>query len=183
MALSEYAKPTFSGWSLWLSPPRGSQAHEVTSAIIREQSERLQTVNFDPHITLLPAIVAPEADALRMSEELATKIKPYSVQLIGASVGQLYFQCVYAKVDPTAEVLEANKLARDAFSKHSDPPYMPHLSLVYGDVDEEVKQRAAAEVNDRVAGLTFQVDSFELWNTNGKPADWYLVKSFRLAPL
>jgi hypothetical protein len=58
---------------------------------------------------------------------------------------------------------------------------MPHLSLVYGQLEARVREEAAAGVQDEVRGAGVRVDKLEVWSTEGTPADWHLLHSFPLA--
>ncbi|XP_028550377.1 uncharacterized protein LOC110095315 isoform X3 [Dendrobium catenatum] len=47
--------------------------------------------------------------------------------------------------------------------------YMPHVSLIYGDLSDEEKERArkrAEEIDESVCGLTFEVSSLALCKTD-----------------
>ena len=68
-------------------------------------------------------------------------------------VGAAFFQCVYLKVVPSAPLMKAHEVAAAAFGvtpgRGPGQPYMPHLSLVYGDsttLTAEAKAAAAAAV-------------------------------------
>lgn len=55
------------------------------------------------------------------------------------SYGDTYFQCVYVLIKPTEEVVEAARTARRAFGLDENARYMPHLSLLYGDIDPGIR--------------------------------------------
>ena len=95
----------------------------------------------------------------------------------------------------TKEVIEANQVARTYFpERQSDPDYMPHLSLVYGDFDESTKVNTIIpklqksiktieedeEENDSSSISTIHVDSIEIWSTQGDVKDWYKVETIPL---
>jgi len=83
--------------------------------------------------------------------------------------------------------MDANALAREFFpERNSDPEYTPHLSLVYGDFGlEEKKTKLIPEIESLLEKNTaettsFQVDSIEVWSTQGDVKDWYLVEKIPL---
>lgn len=90
--------------------------------------------------------------------------------------------------------MEAGKAARQAYSIDT-PPYMPHLSLLYADVEEEGRKTAAKASISRLMGEgadygtllpdnTFSVDSLALWYTpveDHSLDSWREVACFNLA--
>ena len=62
------------------------------------------------------------------------------------SAGTRFHQCVYLRVVPTEQLANAHALAARAFGLEPGnggrAPYMPHLSLVYGDLTETEREHA-----------------------------------------
>ncbi len=56
--------------------------------------------------------------------------------------------------------------------------YMPHLSLLYGNFPQEIKEEIMAEVGD--IGMSFVVKEIGLFSTEGEVKDWYRIKNFSL---
>ena len=48
-------------------------------------------------------------------------------------------QCVYILCKPTDDVTAANKVAKKQLGLSQSTAYMPHLSLLYSDVDERIR--------------------------------------------
>lgn len=69
----------------------------------------------------------------------------------------MFFQCVFALMNRTEPLLAANRAARDVFGRHDDPDFMPHLSIVYGDLAEEAKSAAIRELRPQLVGQKFMV--------------------------
>ena len=72
--------------------------------------------------------------------------------------------------------MRANKVARNTF-KMEDTEYMPHLSLMYGNVSTDKKKKIISEIN-REFNLSFEVKSIHLVSTDGEPEEWYRIKEF-----
>jgi 2'-5' RNA ligase len=151
-------------------------------------SSELGTFEFLPHITLVAAMEKGEDDAVWRTKALAAELAPYSFEIDEIWYRDAYFQCVYAKMKRTDAVVHANTLAREFFpERRSDPDYMPHLSLVYGDFDEATKQN---EIIPKLRKLMMTdgtdqysvvpVDAIEVWSTQGDAKDWYRVESIPL---
>ncbi|CAN1283419.1 Cyclic phosphodiesterase [Linum perenne] len=50
------------------------------------------------------------------------------------------------------------------------PAYIPHMSLVYGDLTDEEKKAVAREkavqLDDSIENLSFEINRLELWKTD-----------------
>lgn len=57
---------------------------------------------------------------------------------------------------------------------------MPHLSLVYGDLDIETKTQVMADLSTSVIGKSFDFGTLQLWKTEGFHGDWKCIKSLQL---
>ena len=181
-----YKSSSFVGHSLWMCPKRGA-AREAYSAIIAETSSRLGTFRFLPHITLVAAMKTGAEDVVERTRVLAEKLAPYEFEFDAISQRDAYFQCVFAKMKASEEVVGANRLARTVFSERSsDPEYTPHLSLVYGDFSLEEKESGIvpeieAMLREKATETaSFGVDSIEVWSTQGDVKEWYLVETVPL---
>jgi 2'-5' RNA ligase len=180
-----YASSSFIGHSLWVCPT--GDAKQAYSEIIGNMSQELGTYHFTPHITLVAAIMTSREDVVQRTKDLAAKLTPYEFQFDSLSHKDRYFQCVFAKMKLTQEVLNANKIAREVFSeRQTDPPYMPHLSLVYGEFTQTIKEAKIIPTMEQQmtqkasSTMSFTVDSIEVWSTQGDVADWYLVATVPL---
>lgn len=66
--------------------------------------------------------------------------------------------------------------------------YMPHLSLLYGDLSDEVKRKAQARANaldDTLPGLTFQITRVALYKTDTEDKtlkSWEKIAECTLTP-
>lgn len=177
-----YASSSFIGHSLWMCPT--GAARDSWSAVISGKARELGTFCFPPHITLVAGMLTPVEDVLARTKLLAAKLKPYAFEFDAVQQKAVYFQCVFAKMKETEEVLAANRAARMVFEERSnDPHYMPHLSLIYRDLSPELKRvhlpQLAAQIRQRVP-TSFLVDCIEVWSTQGPVEGWYLVDTIPL---
>ena len=95
--------------------------------------------------------------------------------------GRLYYQCVYVLCEDDASLSAAHQLARDAFGSagSAGPSFMPHASVIYGDLDEDEKAKRAASAADELAPLmgageaAFTPTALALWRTRaGHTTEW-----------
>uniref|UniRef100_K3WU85 Cyclic phosphodiesterase n=1 Tax=Globisporangium ultimum (strain ATCC 200006 / CBS 805.95 / DAOM BR144) TaxID=431595 RepID=K3WU85_GLOUD len=175
-----YATAEFIGYSLWVVP-RADAGRELADAI-SECAARLQTPPFLPHMTLLGGIVGiQEEDAVAKTAQVADAIHALSAKVCAVTSKELlYFQCVFALLELTNELSSAHLAAKQTFGRFQDTEFMPHISLVYGDLTREQKQQLIAELGPRFDGMRVQLDHLQLWNTSGPVANWQLVREFQL---
>jgi len=187
-----YKSSRFIGHSLWMLPSRNSSAatRHVYQEIVGEAASAFNTFEHVAHITLVSALLTGEQSVLERTRQLASQLAPYQFELEAVKSRDAYFQCVYATMKLTPQVMEANALARTFFpERFSDPPYMAHLSLVYGDFSQEYKEEIIIpglestlfdDEERRDAAQVLQVDEIEVWSTQGDVSEWYFVERIPL---
>mmetsp|Transcript_3833 Transcript_3833/g.5863 ORF Transcript_3833/g.5863 Transcript_3833/m.5863 type:complete len:211 (+) Transcript_3833:112-744(+) len=182
-----YKSSSFIGHSLWMCPSEGSTACTTYTNLIQEMAAECGTSSFLPHITLVAGMMTSAQDVVERAKLVASKVAPYQYEFENISYRDAYFQCVYAQMKCTEQVKEANATARTIFTeRQDDPPYMPHLSLVYGDFTEkQKKQEIIPKLQQKMKQITttekenhnlFTVEAIEVWSTQGDFKDWYLVE-------
>ncbi|CAL9112771.1 unnamed protein product [Musa textilis] len=176
---TEAAKGVYSVWAL---PPED----------VRDRLKRLMGAlrsefggpKFEPHITVVGAISLGPDDARRRFRSACAALSPYPVRVSAVSRGTFFYQCVFLLIDPSPEArstpsqstsfLEISVVATSArscghFGYENTTPYMPHLSLLYGDLTEEEKERArqrAEALDKEILSLSFEVSAVALYKTD-----------------
>ena len=180
-------------YSVWLRPPPGSSLGKLTASLIDDHAARLSTPRFVPHVTLLGGVACESHEAaLKATRALASSLRALRCQPVcrGAHVeaGSLFYQCVYWRMELEEQLVQAHAEARVAFAAPAEGAvFMPHLSLVYGELSEEVK---AAEVESASAELaeldeeerSFAPHSLALWWTPAGESDsWVQIEDVMIA--
>lgn len=163
-------------YSLWLMPP--APVRDRFAAIIRRLSERLGTPVFEPHVTLTGTETEDETDAVRRVEQLAQALAPIPIALIESGYSDAYFRCLYLRAANSPALLAAYRRACDALGA-APTDFMPHLSLVYGDLNAADKQRLIAELG-RDWDVQFTAQQLALYIPEGRPEQWRRVADFAL---
>ena len=101
---------------------------------------------FEPHVTLAGGIVGPARALAAKVRELARRIPPFTVRLTAVDGLDEYFRCLFVRVATTHPIMTANKAAREVFHLEKQPAFMPHLSLLYGNLPASVKERIIASL-------------------------------------
>ncbi|GJP56808.1 hypothetical protein CLOM_g15854 [Closterium sp. NIES-68] len=146
-------------YSIWAMPDEGSAFHASASAAISNLSTRFGCTAFEPHVTVIGAFGETEGlndrEVVRRMEQLGKSLKPYDIHVMELASGRLFFQCVYLKMLPSNEVLHVHDKAVEVMGMDRDASaaYMPHLSLIYGDLSDDQKQEAKAAVGKAFPSL------------------------------
>jgi len=161
------------GYSLWLMP-EGAVYESLARPISRLATE-FSTPTFEPHVTLLGQLPGTNEEMVSKTTQLSVILPPHEIKLTTVDYLDEFFRCLFIRAEESDWILDANRIAREIFGRTDDPPFMPHLSLVYGDLSWETKERIVAEIGPRF-DLTFPVTSLHLFATEGEPHGWRQVK-------
>jgi 2'-5' RNA ligase len=159
-------------FSLWLMP-RGQSAVQL-QALIEKLSRAYSTPAFQPHVTLIGGINLSERVAIRKTDEVAARVKPFRIRLSEVTYLDEYFRCVFIKARRTRSLLNAYHIARAVFGTGNHEEYMPHLSLIYADLSNEQRQNIIGNIGCNVEILFIAKEIF-LYSTAGRPKNWYCV--------
>lgn len=196
-----------SDYSLWLSP---ESSETVLSDLIIDLSRRVDppTLPFAPHATLFSdSLIGTQATLEDIREGVERAIRDSRVNKVTCKfekleAGKLFYQCVYIKLVKDERgsngLLELHRSLRRAFGDHKDPEgesYMPHVSLVYGDLDLPTKEgliqgmlsKGEAEVISEDGGVKvldlveFETTQVLVVRTAGPSDSWQIVDSIPMA--
>lgn len=165
------------GYSIWLMPK--GEEYEKYSQIISDLSQRFGTPNFEPHVTLLGGLKGPP-DLIEGATRLFSTMSPSRRILITLSkfgTEDFYFRTLYLKARKSGILQLLNERANLVFKRPIDSGYMPHLSLLYGDLTEGEKQQIIDGLNLKLPD-EFVVGSLHLWQTEGEVKDWKEVADY-----
>jgi hypothetical protein len=165
------------GFSLWLMPPPA--VRERYAGLIDRLAARLGTPRFEPHITL-GGCDGTEAQAVARVTALAAHLAPVAVQLGPLETTEQYFRCLYLRAERTAALLGAHRQAALACGVEPDAEFLPHLSLVYGELPKPVKENLLTELGGRLDEV-FVTDRIALCLPEGDPSAWRLLGPYPLA--
>jgi hypothetical protein len=128
-------------------------------------------------ITLLGAIVAPRREVLAGSAALAARLRPFMLRLEEIDYLDEYFRSLFVRVAPSRPLLRAYAEATVIFGCHDQRPFMPHLSLLYGDFSPRLKEVAKSEWGPRL-DLSFKARSLYVYSTYGEPERWRRIARY-----
>lgn len=155
--------------ALWLRP-FGETAFELKEHI-KKLSQKFGTPQFEPHITLLSGLRRGETELTQLTDTLAASLSPFTVTLTQVGYHDDYYQSFFVRVKKTDAFINAQNTAERLFGCTTDEEYFPHLSLMYGDIDEKEK-RKLLDTTGNVFNISFPVHSMLLIQTEGEVHDW-----------
>lgn len=161
-------------YSLWLRP-FGDLAFKLQQRI-EKLSKKHDTPRFEPHVTLLGGLQAGETELIHLTDTLASSLHPFDLVLTRAGCRDAYYQSLFVHVEKDDALLKTQKMAERLFDSHSDEAYMPHLSLLYGDLSREEKERIL-NVMGREFHIRFTAHNLLLVDTTGQPENWKNIHS------
>ena len=165
--------------TLWLLPEPTTLA--PLQSLILKLSEKFGGPSFSPHITLLSQIAVSQDVALERSAHLADVSRPLTVASGRILWSFEYFQGLVIEIVLTQDVLKARRLAEHLFPSRTSSPFVPHLSLAYGHIDETQaageRQKIAGQIpRDFVCGSLSVVYASRGMNVES----WRSVRTFPL---
>lgn len=163
------------GHSLWLMP--SGDVYDRFSKLVEKLAQEHSAPIFQPHVTLLGEILEGEEDIIKKTQELVEAHQPLPVTLDSVDYQDYYFRTLFVRANETQPLLDLHNNAREVFKMQGIPPYMPHLSLLYGDFPQAVKDKIIQEIG-RDFTSQFEVTSVHLFKTDGEANTWHRVKEF-----
>jgi 2'-5' RNA ligase len=173
-----------SGYHLFLMP--GGKVAEELTGVMEILANTFQGDTFAPHVTLLARIPADSFGGLREEEirekcaHLASELSPFPIMLAGIGAEKSFFRALYLKVVNPDAVSGVHVSALGLFSMKDAEPYVPHLSLAYGNFPEEViaEMKECAQTFISSDTISFTADRIYLCRTEGAASEWKLIAEF-----
>lgn len=169
--------PEAKGYSIWLMP--SGKAYDVLCKIILRLSRKYNTPYFEPHVTLIGEISGSENEVVSKTANLASFLQPFKIEFRRVGYTNEYFRCLFLMAAVTDVIMKANHAARKAFGVETSKEYMPHLSLIYGNLLPAAKKEIIADIGEEMHA-SFVADRIALFSTADRPEDWFMVKEFSL---
>ncbi|KAL5772105.1 hypothetical protein ACOSQ2_012029 [Xanthoceras sorbifolium] len=173
-------------YSVWAIPP------DEVGARLRKLMDGLSSdfggPHFQPHVTVVGAISLTADGAMEKFRSACEGLRAYNCTVDRVATGSFFYQCVYLLLHPTPEVAEASAHCCSHFGYKNSTPYMPHLSLLYGDLTDDEKKKAQEKVNildESIGKLSFPITRLALWKTDTEDKtlkSWEKLAECNLSP-
>jgi len=134
--------------SVWIVP--AGEVLDRIERIVHKIHPRGGGPRFKPHLTLLSGSETTQADAELKLKHLAARLRPFEIRLDRIEWRDEYFRCLYLAAELTPELAAAQRAGYETFEMNPPPPFEPHVSLLYGNLDERLKKELAEEAGSSV---------------------------------
>ncbi|XP_058188591.1 cyclic phosphodiesterase-like [Rhododendron vialii] len=171
-------------YSVWAIPPE--DVTERLKKLMAGLRLEFDGPEFEPHVTVVGAISLTEDDAFDKFRAACQGVRAYTATVERVATGTFFYQCIFLLLHPTPQVLEASSHCTRHFGYKSSTPYMPHLSILYGDLSNEEKKKAQEKTNildESINNLSFQISSLALYETDTEDMtlkSWKKIAEFNL---
>jgi 2'-5' RNA ligase len=161
-------------YSLWLEPT-GDTAYKLQQRI-KKLSKKYDTPTFSPHVTLLGGLTASKTELVPLTNTLASSVKSFELTLSKAGYLNTYYQSLFIHVEQNEGLTHLHSNACRLFDCPDEykNEYMPHLSLLYGDLSQKQKEKILNNIG-REFYLRFTAKKVVLMHTDGEPEQWKKV--------
>ncbi len=139
-------------YCLWLMPEK--EAAGELQRVITELAMTYEAVYFEPHLTLSIVPVVDLCDPEGALDSLISRSKPLTLHEPKVTIGNLFTQSVYLRFEESNDLNCLQALSCDIFTIKPSVFY-PHLSLIYKDLDEKMKQEIASKIRLTRDRITF----------------------------
>lgn len=161
------------GYTLWLIPK--GESYDKFAGLIKKLANEYGGPIFVPHVTLLGDIKLTESEMIKRTSQLVKSQKAYSISLGKIAYEDYFFRTLIVLAEVIEQLQNLHDLAKKIFEMNI-PPYMPHLSILYGEYPAEIKEKIIAEIGrDQTARL--EAGSVHLIK-GGEVKDWEIIKEF-----
>lgn len=161
-------------YSLWLEPT-GDTAYKLQERI-KQLSKRYDTPLFSPHVTLLGGLTSSKTELEALTDTLSSSIRPFELTLTKAGYLNTFYQSLFIHVEQNEGLTHLHDNACRLFDcpEEYENEYMPHLSLLYGDLTRNQKEKILNNIG-REFYIRFTVKKVVLMHTDGAPDQWKKV--------
>lgn len=143
-------KKTKSVISIWLIPAQKDIRR--LRLVMDSLSKAYDTPNFLPHITVYSAAIPQShADLVRKAaKESVTNLTPCTVTVTGIGISEAYFQAVTLRLTLNSCLKKIYDALHKKLSSYGSYSFNPHLSLMYGELNEKTRTKIAKKLHQMV---------------------------------
>ena len=164
--------------AVWLVPDEAGRIR--LASMIDRLARAHATPSFPPHVSLLAGVsLGPDELHVRLGR-LALEMRALVVTLGPTRHAAELYRAVTLEVDGP-RLAEAHARAAAVFGRPADPAFAAHLSLVYGDLPEAVRESIVGEIARGLDGPC-TLDRLDLVRTEGPPPSWRCLHTIPLPP-
>ena len=155
-------------YALWLKPE--NEVYDVLKKIIFSLAKEYNAPHFEPHITIAGGI-RNSVDIIKdIVNIVAKESEPMTLFLRETDFRDTIYQSLFVHVAPNDALLALRERCLTEL-KLEHKPYMPHVSLLYKNLEVKEKKTIIEQVGSRF-DLMFNPNKLYLVRTSGPPGSW-----------
>jgi 2'-5' RNA ligase len=166
-------------YALWIIPD--GKAFSDLKKRIDLISCMYSTPSFIPHITILGRVTGCENALISKGIRLSSIIRPFHISLTTIEYSDEYFRCLFIKSERSKELIDLHKKTKTIFNIKNRKYYMPHMSLMYGNLPFHLKKKIISDMGkgypEHIAIKSIHLVAASV---ETDPTTWYNVKEFPL---
>jgi len=166
-------------YALWIIPE--GKTYRELKQLIDLLSRTYSRPSFDPHITVLGRVTGSGNELIAKVARLAGIIRPFLISLRRIEYLDEYFRSLFIKSDESKELINLHNKAKTIFNIKDKKCYMPHISLMYGNLPAHLKEKIISDIGKDFPD-TFDIQRIHLVSASIEtdPAEWHSVKEYTL---
>lgn len=172
------------GYSIWLIPDK--KVYNLISKMILDIAKKNHTPKFEPHITLLGEFgeTENEKDIIKNLKSIIFNQRPLILNFDSIGYEDFYFRALFLKIKISKELLIFHEKIKYSLNIRNVLNYMPHLSLVYGNLSKKTKIRILSVIKQKFHEKSFikklTIKKVLLLKTGGTVKQWRKMATFSL---
>ena len=131
-------------YALWIIPE--GKAYGELKQLIDLLSRMYSTPSFEPHTTVLGRVTGSENELIAKVARLGSIIRPFLISLRRIEYLDEYFRCLFIKSEGSKELINLHNKAKTIFNIKDKKYYMPHISLMYGNLPAKLKEKIISDI-------------------------------------
>ena len=136
----------------WLCPAEPVRSR--FAELIGNLATQFEAPVFEPHVTIYVAKAERENPGAVL-KELVKGREPFRLTIRGLNYSENFTKTLYVQFAPNPELARLSEDLRRASVSRNDYELNPHLSLIYKEMDEEMKRRLAGSITLSFTEVTF----------------------------
>lgn len=171
--------PSIHGYVYWLL--LSDESSQVVEEWIEKLKKKIPIPPFAPHLTLSRIPDEPgEYELPAIAGSIASKYPAIHLEADGLDGKQHPYRSLYIKISPSVRLLSLRSELISLLRTEKEPGYNPHISLVYGSLKENEREKLKEEINLR-PGTRFLADRLALVKLEGTPRQWSIIHTQKLS--
>jgi len=128
----------YTEFTLWLTPCEPLRT--LLRSMVSELAERVGAVAFEPHVTVFCG-PSNDAEARAVAARVARQFAPVELTAARLEHSEHYTKTLFVQFQDSARLQRIFQTAAAHYSRSSNYVLNPHLSLIYKNLNEEIRRK------------------------------------------